>query len=458
MSWRSRTRFAALSLLMIACAGPAAAGLQEEGPSQETGEAPVIAIRGGTIWTLQGEPIEGGVVLLREGKIVAVGKDVSIPPGADLIDATGKIVMPGMIDSYTRLGLVEIGAVPVTRDFDEGTDPVTPQMRVADGLNPASELIPVARLNGVTSALSVPGEGNVLSGMGAVIHLNGETVEDLVIRAPAAVHMNLGEPPKGRYGKKNRSPQTRMGIASVVRAALTEALDYRRKWEDYEQRLGEYQAQEAGEGKEEESRGKKKKRPKPPDRDLVWESLLPVLDGKIPVIARAQRVDDILTAIRLAEEFDLRLVIAKGAEAYKVADLLAEKGIPVILGPTTTQPSSMETQGASYENAARLHGAGVKISIQTGSAHNVRNLPYEAGLAVTYGLPHDAALRAVTIDAAEILGVADRIGSIQVGKDGDIIVVSGDPFQPLTKVEHIIIRGRRIPLTSRQTELAERYR
>ncbi|MCZ6688043.1 MAG: amidohydrolase [Planctomycetota bacterium] len=450
MSYRSRMRSALTALLLLACAGPSASAGEGE-------SADVIVIRGGTIWTLEGEPIDGGIVVVRDGKIEAVGRDVAIPDGADVIDATGKIVLPGLIDSYTRLGLVEIGAVEVTRDYDEATMPITPQMRVIDGLNPASELIPVARLNGVTSVLSVPGEGNVLSGQSAVIRLDGDTVEALVILAPAAVHMNLGQPPKGRYGPKNQSPSTRMGIAAVVREAFTKALDYRRKLKDYEERLAAYEESKAmGEEEGKESRREKKK-PKPPTRDLVHESLLPVLDGDVPVIARAQRVDDILTAIRLAEEFGLRLILAKATEAYKIADTLAEKGIPVIVGPVTTQPSSMETLGAIYENAAKLHAAGVKISIQTGDAHNVRNLPYQAGLAVTYGLPHEAALRAVTIDAAEILGISDRTGSLKAGKDADIIVVSGDPFQPLTRVEHVLIRGRRIPLSSRQTELAKKY-
>ena len=440
--------------LLVSCGGPS--------PRAEGGEEgrKAIAIRGGTIWTMAGDPIEGGTVILRGGKIAEVGRDLAVPKDAEVIDASGKIVMPGMIDAYTGLGLVEIGAVEATRDSDEAAGPIQPQLRVVDAFNPASEVIPVTRIHGITAVLSAPGEGNVFSGESAVMRLDGETVRAMTILAPAAIHWNLGEPPKERYGEKNQAPATRMGIAALARSQLQKAIDYRTKWERYEEKLQKFEAgvPEPREEGEEAEESKKPHRPAPPDRDLSLEALGLALGGKVPVIARAQRVDDIVTAVRIAEEFGLRLILARAAEAYQVADLLAAKKIPVLVGPTTTQPGSIETLGAIYENAAKLHAAGVKIAIITADDHNVRTLPYQAGLAVAYGLPREAALRAVTVDAAEILGVGNRIGSIEPGKDADIVVLDGDPFQPLTKVEHLFIGGRRILLESRQTKLAEKYR
>ena len=423
-----------------------------------------VAIRGGTVLTMAGETIEGGTVVLDEGKIVAVGRDVAIPAEAEIIEAAGRVVMPGLIDAYTSLGLVEIGAVEVTRDASESSSPVTPQMRVIDAFHPGSELIPIARLHGVTCVLSVPGEGNVFSGQSAVFRLAGDTVNGMALKAPAAVHMNFGQSAKGEGPGR---PETRMGIAAIARATLEKARSHGRRLERYRERLEKWEAGELEPGDEDDGDegeengdegGGPPRRPRPPERDLVSEALLPALAGEVPVIARAQRADDILTAVRVADEFGLRLVIARGAEAWQVADVLAGREIPVIVGPVTTQPGSLETLGAIYENAARLHAAGVRIAIMTGDSHNVRNLPFQAGLAVTYGLPREAALRAVTVDAAEILGVADRIGTLEVGKSADVIVVDGDPLQPLSRLEHVIIGGMRQPLESRQTRLADRYR
>ena len=399
----------------------------------------LYAVVGGRVFTMTGKPIDNGTVIVEDGLIKKVGRNLNVPKGATVIDAEGAWVFPGLIESRSSLGLTEVTLVPAMRDDLEATDPVLPQLRVMDAYNTESELIPVARIHGVTAALSAPEEGNVISGSAAIVRLGSGSPDDVMIREPAALIVNFGEPPKARYGPRKKTPMSRMGIAALVRDAFVQAGNYREKWAAYERK---------GEGA-------------PPDRDLKMEALLPVLDGEVPVYARAHRVDDIMTAVRIAEEFDLRLVISHGTEAYKVANILAEKQIPVVVGPVSTQPDRIETLGAIYENAALLHEAGVKIAIQTGNITddtlNIRMLPYEAALAVSYGLPWDAAIRALTIHPAEIFGVDDRIGSLQAGREASLIVTEGDPLKPLTRLRHLMIAGEPVPQVSMQTELYEKW-
>ena len=313
----------------------------------------------------------------------------------------------------------------------------------------------MTRQTGVAAALVAPGEGNLINGQSALVDLSGRSLEQVLLKFPAAMHFSLGEPPKARYAARKQTPSTRMGSAALIRSTLIQALDYRGKREDYDRKV-----LECGRKKSARSKGRKEEKcpPDVPGRDLRLEALLPVLSGEVPAIFRAQRMDDILTAVRLAEEFHLRLILSHAAEGHKVADLLDSKKIPVLVGPITTQPDRIETAGALYENAALLHDAGVKIAIQTGQTTDARILPWEAGLAVAYGLPWDAALRAVTLAPAEIFGVADRIGSLEPGKQANIIVTTGDPFQPLSRVRNLFIRGREVPLRCRQDDLAEKYR
>jgi imidazolonepropionase-like amidohydrolase len=287
-----------------------------------------------------------------------------------------------------------------------------------------------------------------------MVHLDGGTPDQVMVRDGAALVVNLGETPKERFGARNQSPATRMGTAAVVRDAFTKARDYRARWTEYETKRKEAGAKSTATDKDKKDGGP----PSPPDRDLKMEALLPALAGTMPVFVRAHRVDDILTAVRLAEEFKLKLIISHGTEAYKVADLLAAKKIPVVVGPITVQPERIETLGAIYDNAARLSRAGVTIAIQTGESLNARMLPYEASLAVAYGLPWEQAIRALTVNPAEIFGVADRIGSLKPGLDADLIATDGDPLQPLARLRHLMIKGRPVPLTSRQTALYETWR
>ncbi|OHB72608.1 MAG: hypothetical protein A2W23_09285 [Planctomycetes bacterium RBG_16_43_13] len=422
----------------------------------------VIAIKGGLVKTMWMGDIDGATILIKDGIISAVGKDVSIPNEAQTIDARGKIIIPGMIDSNTRIGLVEIDAVNMTVDADEGVDPITPHVSVVDAINPDSTLIPVNRIEGITTVIVAPGEGNLISGTSALINLDGRLVSDMIIKSPLAMHINLGNPPKDRYSSKNIL-QTRMGLVAKAREILTKAREYLNKKETYQKRTTEYKAdlgkwQKTG-GKNEKGEEKKKPdEPTPPDTDVKLEALLPVIKGELPVVIRAHRLDDIHTAIRLADEFKLKLIISHATEGYKIAKDIAERKIPVIIGPINTQPDNFETLGATYENAVILAKAGIKIAIQTNDSHNVRNLPFMAGLAVAYGLDREEALRAITINPAEIFSVADKVGSIRPGAYANLVICTDDPFQPRNRIEHVFIKGKDIELRSRQTELYEKYK
>jgi imidazolonepropionase-like amidohydrolase len=448
----STIRMLACAAFVLAAVAPPGIHAAEQ-PGKAGSAAAPIAIVGGKVFPVSGPAIDGATVLVRGGKIEAVGKGLPVPADAQRIDATGCWVLPGMIDSRTHLGVWEVDLEPASRDEDERSDPVTPQMRVVDAFFDETENIPVTRQVGITAALVTPGEDNLINGQSALVDLSGSDLSDVLIKFPVAMHFSLGEPPKSRYGARTQLPSTRMGNAALIRASLLQARDYLGKWDSYEQKKLACDTAKPRKGKKEE-----KCPPERPATDLKLAALAAVLKGELPAIFRAQRMDDILTAVRLAEEFRLKLILSHAAEAYKVADLLAAKKIPVIVGPITTQPDRIETLGAIYENAALLAEAGVTIALQTDRTNDARTLPWEAGLAVTYGLPWDVALRAVTLTPAEIFGVADRMGSLEAGKRADIMIAGGDPFQPLTPIKHLLIRGVERSLRTRQDDLADKYR
>lgn len=441
-----------------------------------------IGLFGGRVHTMAGTTHEHGYVIIEDGVITEVGDPEAIPSmlydrtRGRSIDVTGMDVYPGWVAGHTQLGLVEIDAVSSVNDISESTAISNPQVRAIDAINPESSLMAVSRMAGVTTAVVAPG-GRVVTGQGAMITLGGGSLEEVLVASPVALYVNLGEPARTGESKK---PQTRMGVMGVLREEFIAAAEYRAKRARHAEELARWEAKRdrlaarraaleaegaalSAEGKEEEADAKRKEAadvddaglpPMPPSRDLAKEPLVEALEGKLLVVARAHRLDDIETAVRLAEEFGLRLAIVGGANAWRMADVLAAKGIPVLLR-TTENPSTMETQGARYSAAARLHAAGVPFAIiPEDNAHNVRNLPWEAGLAVTYGLPREAALEAITVAPARIFGVADRVGSIEVGKMANLVVVEGDPLQPTSRVRHVFIAGREMEMTSRQTGLA----
>jgi len=420
--------------LVVACS--CAAGFAQD----------VTVISGGRVVPVVGAPIDDGVVAFRGDKIVHVGPAGSFeaPAGATLVDASGRIVMPGLVDAFTHVGTREIGAVEVTRDDDEATSPMTPAVHTADALNVSSSHFRITRLSGTTSVLVAPAPGNLISGRSCVIALEGDRVETMLRLPFAALHASLGDPPKLRFGANKQAPGTRMGEMAMLRQAITKAREYVAKWERWEEKRR--RATEDGEDE-----------PDPPSRDLDLEAWRPILTKERPLIVRAHRLSDLQSALRIATEFDLRIALFGAAESWKMADEIAGAGVPVLLGTVTTQPSSHETLAARMDTAALLESAGVELVLVSASAHNARRLPQHAGIAMSYGLPADAALAAITIRPARVLGIDDRVGSLEVGKDADVIVLDGDVVQPRTRVTHMWIRGRAQELTSRQTELAERY-
>lgn len=423
-----------LSFILLGMAGYTASGAQP------------TAIVHAKVYPISGPVIEDGTILIRDGIIVEVGPTVVIPAGARVLDASGKSVFPGFIDANCHAGLEEINQVDATVDDLEGTDPVTPHMRVTDAFYPESKTLGVSRVNGVVACVVSPSATNVLSGISAVIEFSEKQIDQVILEPRAAANATLGEAPKAKYGAKEKMPESRMGTAALLRMTLQKAREYGEGWTRYNDKSTR-KKQKAGED------------PPPPARDLTLESLQDVLAGKMPFVVTAHRVDDILTALRIAEEFGIKqnLVINQGTDAYKIADVLSREKIPVLVGPVTTQPDRMETLGARYDNAALLFKAGVTIAIQTNETHNMRNLPYEAGLAVANGLPYEEALRAITINPAKIFHVDQKVGSIEKGKRANLIIAAGDPLEPRTVIEHVFIGGEELPDSSYHKQLWEEF-
>src|SRR5437588_2208902 len=390
--------------------------------------AQTIAITGGTVYPVSGPKLGNATVLIRDGKIVAVGAGVAAPSDARRIDAQGKWVTPGLIDGASQLGLVEIGAVAGTREGTLRGDTIAAAFNVAEGINPASVLIPVTRIEGITTALAAP-SGNLVSGQAVLIDLAGGTIEQMLVKSPAGIVADLSETGKAEAGG------SRAGAADRLRRVFRDALQYERRRPDFSRAQMQPLSASAAN----------------------LEALLPVLHGQEPFIAYANRRSDIETALRLAREFKLRLVLAGAQEAWQIAGALARAGVPALVEPLDNIPS-YDALGVRYENAALLARAGVKVALMETDTHNARNLRQEAGNAVAYGMTWEQALRAVTLSPAWIFGVADRYGSLEPGKVANVVVWSGDPFEFTTGVEHVLIRGKEVSLKSRQTELLERYR
>jgi imidazolonepropionase-like amidohydrolase len=390
--------------------------------------AQTIAITGGTVYPVSGPKIENATVLIQGNRIAAVGANVAVPAGATRIDAAGKWVTPGLIESGGNLGLTEINAVQGTNEAFQRTSEVAAAFNVAEGINPASGLFPVTRIEGITTAFTWP-QGQLIAGQGVMIDLDGATVEAMVVKSPTAILATLSEQSKDEGGG------SRAGAAARLRRVFTDALEYSRRRADYSR--AQMQPLAAG----------------PADLD----ALMPVLRGQLPLVVIANRRSDIETALRIAREYKLRLVLAGAEEGWQVADKIAAAGVPVLVQPLDNIPS-YDALGVRYENAGLLAKAGVKVVLLENDTHNARNLRQQAGNAVAYGMTWDQALRAVTLAPAEVFGVADRYGSLEPGKVANVVVWSGDPFEFSTGVEHVFIRGKEIPLRSRQTELMERYR
>lgn len=394
----------------------------------------ILVLKAAKIVTVTRGILEPGVILIRNGRITALGTDIPVPAGAPIIDASKYIAYPGFIDAFTNLGASD--KVTIERDDDEATSPVTPHLRIIDGFDPGSEYIPLARKAGITTVLAAPSIGNLLSGQSALMRLDGVDVETMIVKFPVAVHGSLGEAPKLRYGKKGRTPMTRMGEAALLRQTLLDAQAYKDDLAAYEKKVRAY------EQKRTEGKAGPEENPVPPPANPVFQSLLPVLEARMPLIMSVDRLDDILTSLRIADEFKLKMILNGGAEAYKIKEKLAALSIPVLLRPRAAYRLTVETGGAVWENAALLQKAGVKIAFQTGSFSNLGDLAFQARMAVAAGLPYREALKALTMNAAEIFGAEDRIGSLEKGKSADIVVYDQDPITGPARLRLVIVAGK----------------
>jgi len=426
-------------------------------------------IKAKSVVTVEGRTFEPGAVLVAGNRVVAVGGNIAANhPDTNVVEYPDSTIYPGWFSMGTSIGLVEIDMVGATNDSSEGTGPFRPEARAIDAFNAMSSALAVTRLTGVAVVQTQP-RGNIFSGQGAVMHLGGESMAECLVATPSALIVNLGEAGRGGEESKGGSPKTRMGSAAFVRGKFQEALEHRdelamhrMKAANDQRELERYNAKKAkaeAENDQEalEDLGEPPLPRRSPDRDFQKEAVLEALSGKIPVIVNAHRLDDIQTALRIQEEFGFRLILSGATNAYKVSNVLAKRGIPVILN-AMANPGGMEEQGAIYTNAKRLNDAGVLIAFAPDdNVHNVRNLPFEVGFLLSYGLPREAALRALTINPATMLGVEKEVGGIVEGKLANLIVVDGDPLSPASRIRYMMIAGREIPLTSRQTDLARQY-
>ena len=439
-SYQQATRPGTSRTLVRPFLAAAAAAALALAPSSGAG-AQALAIRGGTVHSMAGAPYVGTVVV-ENGRITAAGPSVSVPTGARVIDAAGLHVYPGLFDAGTQLGLTEVGAVDVTNDMDELGE-YTPHLQARTAVHPATEHIPVARANGITHTLTLPTGGRGggtggFPGQGSVLSLDGWTVEEMDVVPGAVMVLDW--------------PTIRMGGSRWSREAEK---TYDEAREDYERavaRLGEW-LDAARDYDRSVSAGATI------PRDLRLEALARVVKGEMPVLARVDDERDIRNVIAFAEKEGLRLIVAGASEGYRVADVLASKGIPVILGPTQSMPRA-DHRGfdEAYANPGMLHAAGVTIAFATFNSSDSRTLPYEAAMGIPFGLPREAALRAITVVPAQILGVADRLGTIQEGRLANLIVTDGDPLEITTRVRHLVIEGVEVPGMNRHLELYEKYR
>lgn len=403
--------------------------------------ASVLALVGGDVHTVSGGTLEGATVLIEDGKITAVGADVTVPPGAERVDVSGRHLYPGLIAANTYLGLTEIESVKGTQDVNE-TGNVNPNARAIVALNADSELIPVARANGVLTVLTATA-GGAISGRSVVWNLDGWTWEEMAIKEPVALHVHWPSlvpvqswPPKSEEEQKKEREEA----LSDLREAFDNAKAY----------LKARDAMAAGGPRHE--------------TDVRWEAMMPALRGEMPVFIHADEYRQIESALDFADDYDLgKIVIVGGRDAWRLADRLSAKQVPVVLENVLRFPRrTWEPYDAPFTVAAKLHEAGVPFCISTGARYyavaNLRNLPYEAARAAAFGLPKDEALKAITLYPARILGVDDRLGSIEPGKDANLILTDGDPLEIETHVLDAWIQGRPVDLSSRHTRLYEKYR
>lgn len=376
----------------------------------------MLLIKNGHIKPVTSDDIKNGCVLIGDdGKIVKVAEFIEAPETCEIIDAEGKLVTPGLVEGHCHVGM-ENRYEPINVDHNEKTDPLTPQMRTIDSFNPFEKAVKEALSGGVTTACTGPGSANIIGGSFAAIKLLGKRVDDMIIKHPLAMKCAFGENPKNFYGQQSKkAPYTRMGLAALLRGFLFKAEEY----------------------------ADSKKTGKNIPFDIKLEAMIPVMNGEIPLKAHAHRADDIFTAIRIAKEFNLKLTLEHCSEGHLIADELGKEGYAAFVGPSFGSKSKLETLNKSFETPAILNKAGVKVSIITDSpVIPLEKLAFCAGMALSDGLPYDEAWKAITINPSEVNGISERVGSLEEGKDGDIVIWNDDPLKTVgAKVHMTIIEG-----------------
>jgi imidazolonepropionase-like amidohydrolase len=422
-----------------------------------TPPAGTIAITGGKVLTVSHGTIENGVVLIEGGKIAAVGTaaSVKVPKGATVVDAKGMTVYPGIIDSETRLGLSEIASDRMTNDTVEPSDEILPQMHVYDAFHAESEHIPITRFNGITNAIVAPASSDTIPGQDSFIQLAGRDRDSMLMVKDVALAMNFGEEPKrngrgegGAAGGASRYPSTRMGEISQMKQALIDA-------QEYMARRGGTAG--ASEGVAAAPAGGRAGGGAGSSTLLRNEALIPYLKGEKPVVLGVYDGHDVETAMAFAQEFHLKVILSHVTRAQDVLDKIASYHVPVIVGPIFDLPTANERYDAVYSIPGELAKRGVKVILASYNVSNSRNLPYEAGFAVAYGLPYDEAMKAITLNAAEAFGMGDKLGSLDVGKIANVVIADGDPLDVRTSVKQVYINGVAIPMETRQTKLRDEY-
>lgn len=409
-----------------------------------------IAITGGKLLTVSHGTIDNGVLVISDGKITAVGEagKVQIPAGAEVVDAHGLTVYPGLIDPESNFGLTEISADQENNDLAERSDEIMPHMHVYDAFHAETELIPVARLNGITNAVVAPATDDSIAGQDIFIQLSGSDRDQMILGRDVALAMNYGAEQRRRGGRGGRSeyPSTRMGLITQLRQTFLDVQDYMAKRDALKK-----------------DDAKKDEKEKPQKRDLKMEALIPYLKGERPVVIGVYEGYDIETIMGLANEFHLKVILNHVTHSQDVLDKIAAWKVPVIVGSIYDFPKANERYDAVYTLPAELAKRGVKIAISSAdaggpvSSHSARNLPYAAGFAAAYGLPYEDALKAITLNVAEMFGFGDKLGSLDVGKMANIVLASGDPLDVRTEVKQVYIGGIAVPMVSRQTMLRDEY-
>jgi imidazolonepropionase-like amidohydrolase len=406
-----------------------------------------IAITGGRLLTVSHGTIENGVLLIADGRIAAVGTadSVKIPKGAQVVDAKGMTIYPGLIDPESNFGLTEISADSATNDLEERSDEIMPHMHVSDAFHAETELIPVARLNGITNAVVAPASTDSIAGQDIFIQLYGSRAE-MMLGTDVALAMNYGAEQRrrggggGGAGGRATYPSTRMGLITELRQTFLDTQDY--------------VAKKDAAAKKSDAAFK---------RDLKFEALIPYLKGERPVVMGVYQAYDVETIMKVAQEFHLKVILSHVTHSQEILDEIAAYKVPVIIGSIYDAPRPNERYDAVYTLPAELAKRGVKIAISSQeaggpvSSHTARNLPYAAGFAAAYGLPYDEALKAITLNVAEMFGFGDKLGSLDVGKMANVVVANGDPLDVRTDVKQVYIQGIAVPMVSRQTQLRDEY-